>query len=81
MSGQIQTMDGIELLSKKLENILNDFTRAINAKFNYLQIRAKANPSSKTITVYFDEMERNEHNAKLLVDMVEYVKTMVLAIE
>ena len=64
----------------KLEKILNDFTRAINANFNYLQIRAKANPSSKTVTVYFDEMERIEHNAKLLVDMVEYVKTMVLAI-
>jgi hypothetical protein len=63
-----------------LEDILNDFTRAINGKFNYLNIRAKTNPSSKTITVNFDEMERTESNAKKLVDMVEFVKTMVLAI-
>ena len=63
-----------------LEKILNEFTRAINGKFNYLQIRAKANPSGKTITVFFEKMERTEENARKLVDMVEFVKTMVLAL-
>lgn len=63
-----------------LDDILIDFTRAINRKFNHLQIRAKANSSSKTITVSYDEIERTEENARKLVDMVEFVKTMVLAL-
>lgn len=63
-----------------MDNILNDFTRTINNKFNHLQIDAKANPSAKTITVSFKEMERSEDNARKLVDMVEFVKTMVLAL-
>ena len=63
-----------------LENILNELIRAINGKFNYFQIRAKANPSGKTITVSFEDMDRTEDNARKLVDMVEFVKTMVLAI-
>jgi len=63
----------------KLSEILDDFTSAIIGKFKILQIRAKANPSSKTITVFFNDMEKNEENAKQLISMVEYVKTMVLA--
>jgi len=63
----------------KLSEILDDFTGAINGKYNYLKIRAKANPSSKTITVFFNDMEKNEDNARKLIGMVEYLKTMVLA--
>jgi len=63
----------------KLTEILNEFTRAINSKYKYLNIKAKANSSKKTITVLFDKMEKSEENAKKLIGMVEYLKTMVLA--
>ena len=63
-----------------LKDILDAFTRAINMKFNNILIEAKSNPSNKTITVSYEEMERTEDNARKLVDMVEFVKTMVLAI-
>ncbi len=63
-----------------LKAILEQISLRINDNFKYLQIHSKANPSNKTITVSFDEMEQNEENAKKLVDMVEFVKTMVLAL-
>ena len=63
-----------------LNEILATFASRINDSFMYLKIHAKPNPSNKTITVYFEEMERTEENARKLVDMVEFVKTMVLAL-
>lgn len=63
-----------------LNEILAKFASRINDNFKDLQIHAKPNPSNKTITVFFEEMERTEENARKLVEMVEFVKTMVLAL-
>ena len=63
-----------------LDEILPKFASRINDNFKSLNIHAKPNPSNKTITVFFDDMERSEENARKLVEMVEFVKTMVLAL-
>jgi len=61
-----------------LKAILEQFSMRINDNFQYLGISAKA--YSETITVSYERMEQNEENARKLVDMVEFVKTMVLAL-
>jgi hypothetical protein len=61
-----------------LKAILEQFSMRINDNFHDLKINSKA--FSETITVSFESMEQNEENARKLVDMVEFVKTMVLAL-
>ncbi|MBN1184312.1 MAG: hypothetical protein JXB49_18625 [Bacteroidales bacterium] len=61
-----------------LKKILEEFSRGINDNFEHLGIRAK--PLSSTIQVSFEKMEQTVENAKRLIDMIEYVKTMVLAL-
>jgi len=61
-----------------LKAILEQFSMRIYDKFHDLGISAKA--YSETITVSFERMEQNEENARKLVEMVEFVKTMVLAL-
>ncbi len=61
-----------------LKTILELFAKSINENFHQVGINAKA--YSDTITVSFEIMEQSEENAKKLVDMVQFVKTMVLAI-
>ncbi len=63
-----------------LKAIIEQFTMRINDNFEILHIHSKANPSNKTITVSFAEMEQSEVNAKKLIDLVEFVKTMVLSL-
>jgi len=63
-----------------LKAIIEKFSSRIETTFRELNITVKANPSNKTITVYFKEMDHSKENAKKLVDMVEFVKTMVLAL-
>jgi len=61
-----------------LKAILVQIAKGINENFPVIGINAKA--YNETITVSFEGMEQTEENAKKLVEMVEYVKTMVLAI-
>jgi len=63
-----------------LDDILIDFTRAINRKFNHLQIWRKQTLQVRLLPYLMIEIERTEENARKLVDMVEFVKTMVLAL-
>lgn len=63
-----------------LKEILEQFAIRIEDNFKHLKIHTKANPSSKTITVSFEEIERTEENAKKLIDVVEFVKTLVLSL-
>lgn len=63
-----------------LKAIMEQIALRIDDNFKELGIHSKVNPSQKTITVSFEEMERSEENAGKLVEMVEFVKTMVLAL-
>lgn len=62
-----------------LKAIIEQFVLRIDDNFKEL-VDTKANPSNKTITVSYKNMQKNEENAKKLIEMVEFVKTMVLAI-
>lgn len=63
-----------------LKSILEQFAIRIDDNFKNIGISVKAYPSNKTIKVSFEDMEKSEENAKKLIDMVEFVKTMVLAL-
>jgi hypothetical protein len=63
-----------------LKAILEQFAIRIDDNFKSIGISVKANPSNKTITVSFEEIEQTEENAKKLVDLVEFVKTLTLAL-
>ena len=66
-----------------LNKILEDFALRINQNFGAsMNISANAN-SNKTITVSWNseiEKEKDKENAKKLVDIIEFVKTMTLAL-
>jgi len=64
----------------KLKEILEDFSKRIYETFNSLGITSKVNPSNKTITVSFENMEQTKENARKLIDIVEFVKTLTLAL-
>jgi hypothetical protein len=63
-----------------LKAILERFASRIDDNFKDIGITEKVNPSNKTITVSFENMEQTEENAKKLIDLVEFVKTMTLAL-
>ncbi len=63
-----------------LKAILEQFAIRIDDNFKNLGISVKVNPSNKTVTVSFENMERSEENAKRLIDLVEFVKTLILAL-
>jgi hypothetical protein len=63
-----------------LGTIIKQFASRIDDSFKSLGIETRANPSQKTITVSFADMDRTEDNARRLVDIVEFVKTMVIAL-
>lgn len=61
-----------------LKAILDEFAKGINE--NFYQLGINADSSTETIKVSYKEMEQTEENARKLIDMVEFVKTMVLAL-
>lgn len=63
-----------------LKAILEQFAIRIDDNFKSIGVSVKANPSNKTITVSLEDMEKSEENAKKLVDLVEFVKTLTLAL-
>lgn len=63
-----------------LKAILEQFAMRIDDNFKSLGISSKVNPSNKTITVSFETMEQTEENAKKMIDLVEFVKTLTLAL-
>ncbi len=63
-----------------LKSILEQFAMRINDNFKTYQIEATANPSNKTIIVSFEQMEQTKENARKLIELVEFVKTLVLAL-
>jgi len=69
-----------EPLTTPLKEIATNFTKCINDEFgNVLNIKAVQNSDGTRITVSIKEMEKTEENAKQLIDLVEFVKTMILA--
>ena len=63
-----------------LPSIISQISSRIEDNFRYLEISSKPNPSNKTITVSFEKMEQTEANARKLINLVEFVKTLVLAL-
>ena len=63
--------------TQKLDT-LDKIARRINDEFKQLDISAKRN--SDVIEVNFKELVKTEENAKKLIDVVEFVKTIYLAI-
>lgn len=62
--------------SSILENIAN----RINFEFTSIGIRAKKSSESERVDVDFSKLEKTDENAKKLIDVVEFVKTIFLAI-
>ncbi|MFA7382970.1 MAG: hypothetical protein WC001_05930 [Desulfurivibrionaceae bacterium] len=60
--------------------IIDQFSKRINDKFGDIAIKAKADKSNKAIIVSFDNIEPTKANARKLIDIVEFVKTMVMAL-
>jgi len=63
-----------------LKAILAQIALRIEDSFRHLGIKTKVVASNKTIIVSYEEMERTKENARKLIDLVEFVKTLVLAI-
>ncbi|PKL85767.1 MAG: hypothetical protein CVV22_06315 [Ignavibacteriae bacterium HGW-Ignavibacteriae-1] len=63
-----------------LRAIIEQFANRIDDNFKSIGVSVKANPSNKTIAVSFEDMEQSEENAKKLIDLVEFVKTLTLAL-
>lgn len=65
---------------KKKNNILINMANRINYEFDSIGIRAKKSVDQERIDIDFSRMDETEENAKKLIDVVEFVKTMFLAI-
>ena len=65
---------------KNLNEISNVLAKRINDQFsNELNVEASVKGSEK-ILINLSNMEKTEKNAELLINMVDYVKTMILAL-
>jgi len=62
--------------SSILENIAN----RINFEFSSIGVRAKKSSEAEKIDVDFSKLDKTDENAKKLIDVVEFVKTIFLAI-
>jgi hypothetical protein len=61
-------------------SILENIANRINFEFTSIGIRAKKSSESERVDVDFSKLEKTDENAKRLIDVVEFVKTIFLAI-
>lgn len=61
-------------------SILINIANRINFEFSSIGVRAKKSGESEKIDVDFSKLEKTDENAKRLIDVVEFVKTIFLAI-
>lgn len=61
-------------------SILENIANRINFEFSPIGIRAKKSSESERVDVDFSKLEKTDENAKKLIDVVEFVKTIFLAI-
>ena len=61
-------------------SILENIANRINFEFTSFGIRAKKSSESERVDVDFSNLEKTDENAKKLIDVVEFVKTIFLAI-
>ena len=61
-------------------SILENIANRINFEFTTIGIRAKKSSDAEKIDVDFSKLEKTDENAKRLIDVVEFVKTIFLAI-
>jgi hypothetical protein len=65
---------------KEKNKILDAIASRINYEFDNIGIRAKRSSEPEKIDVDFSNMEKTDENARRLIDVVEFVKTIFLAI-
>jgi len=65
---------------KEKNNILENIANRINFEFSSIGVRAKKSSEPEKIDVDFSKLEKTDENAKRLIDVVEFVKTIYLAI-
>jgi hypothetical protein len=63
-----------------LKSIIEQIAKRIDENFGDINIVVTPKPSQDTIIVSFENMQKNEHNARKLVEIVDFVKTLVLAL-
>jgi len=63
-----------------LGSILEQFKRHIEDAFADLDLDVQIDKSAKAITVEFGKIEKTLENARRLVDVVEFVKTLVITL-
>lgn len=63
-----------------LNAILEQFSKRINDKFSHLSIYASPDKPKQAIIVNFADLDETKENARNLVAIVEFVKTMILAL-
>jgi len=61
-------------------SILENIANRINFEFTSIGIRAKKSIEPEKVDVDFSQLDKNDENAKRLIDVVEFVKTIFLAI-
>ena len=60
--------------------IIDQFSKRIYDTFGDMVINAKSDKANKAIIVSFEGIEPTQDNARKLIDIVEFVKTMVMAL-
>ena len=61
-------------------SILEKIANRINFEFSSIGVRARKSSEPEKIDVDFSNLEKTDENAKKLIDVVEFVKTIFLAI-
>lgn len=62
------------------KNVLKTISRRINSEFEKFEIRAKVSSEPEKIDVDYSNIAKTKENAKKLIDLVEFVKTIYLAL-
>jgi len=69
-----------EDLPVAIEEIADKIIERIDDNFSEIGLECSKSNDSRRITVSLKNMEKTEKNAKILIDLVEFVKSMILAI-
>jgi hypothetical protein len=77
--------DKLEEVASKLKERIIDFSHNLefikeSNKNQFLDGDIKITENSKRLVISIKEIEKSKENAKLLIDMLEYIKTMILAL-
>lgn len=77
--------DKLEEVASKLKERIIDFSHTLefikeSNKNQFIDGDIKITENSKRLVISIKDVEKSKENAKLLIDMLEYIKTMILAL-